>query len=182
MNVLGRKHRKPCNRKWSYFRKKGHCLMIWIWRNRFKTIYVGRDMETGMKSVCRKHRCVRSIILSGDLRKRKEIIIFHPVAEEKVIFRQRQILIFFFHKSIISGIIFFLRNGLLPTGWLSCICKKNQRMEVGSVRLMVLVIMKRLFCCWRSVHLKNCWSIWNCATCRIISSDRKQAVFLPGQK
>ena len=50
-------------------------------------------------------------------------------------------------------------------------------MEVGSVRLMVLVIMKRLFCCWRSVHLKNCWSIWNCATCRIISSDRKQAVF-----
>ena len=41
---------------------------------------------------------------------------FHPVAGEKVIFRQRQILIFFFHKSIISGIIFFLRNGLLPTG------------------------------------------------------------------
>ncbi len=25
-------HRKPCNRKWSYFRKKGHCLMIWIWK------------------------------------------------------------------------------------------------------------------------------------------------------
>lgn len=59
--------------------------------------------------------------------------------------------------------------------------QKNQRMEVGSVRLMVLVIMKRLFCCWRSVHLKNCWSIWNCATCRIISSDRKQAVFCQGR-